>query len=247
MSLLSGSLRPYIAGVIVLLLITALINILGLNRLLDPYVLGIPRNLQSDESQLEILKAENQSLLVELSQLGIVRQENVELRELLVFADRQPYESVASHVIARDPLNRTHIIIDKGADSNIKKGQPVIIGDGVLIGKVLAVSDQRSTVELITSDFSRLAVTIQGSGLTRGVTRGDLATALKVEFIPPETAFEVSDIIVTSGLELYIPEGLLIGTIQKILRTPDDFFVEADATPAADLSRLTIVSVITKL
>jgi rod shape-determining protein MreC len=66
-----------------------------------------------------------------------------------------------------------------------------------------------------------------------------------MNFIPRNETVLVGDKIVTSGLEKTFPRGLLIGEVAVAENEAYQPFQQAVLTAAADLSKLSIVSVLT--
>lgn len=185
-----------------------------------------------------------QRLITESAQYDVLEQENAELREQLNFLDRQQYTFTAAYVISRDLLDKNLITITAGSEHGVEVGQAVIAGDGIVIGKILRTTAQRSVVELLTSDFSRLLVQISDKPNIEGVIRGDLGARLLMELIPSSANLEPDDIVVTSGLEDRIPAGLLVGTIDSITEEPGDVFKEAIVEALRPYTKLSVISVV---
>ena len=74
--------------------------------------------------------------------------------------------------LSSDPSNFSHTIdIDKGSDDGIKVGMPVVNGAG-LVGRIVQVTPDRSTVQLITDPDFRVGVRLLGSDLATGTAHG---------------------------------------------------------------------------
>jgi len=83
------------------------------------------------------------------------------------------------------------------------------------------------------------------SDLVRAVARGDLRREILLDLIPSATALSRGDIVVTSGLGGNYPRGLLVGSIEDVEVRPQAPFKVATVAPAADLSGLDTVLVLT--
>ena len=97
----------------------------------------------------------------------------------------------------------------------------------------------------MTSDYSKLLVSVSDRASTEGVVSGRFGTSLTMGLIPSTSDIRPTDIIVTSGLEETIPRGLLVGVIDEIQDTPGEVFKEAIIRPAVSYQRQKIVSIIT--
>ena len=66
-----------------------------------------------------------------------------------------------------------------------------------------------------------------------------------MDLIPQDAEVELGSIVTTSGLGGSFPEALVIGRVTSVRGEPQDMFQEADVEPAANLSRLENVLVLT--
>ena len=200
-----------------------------------------PQPIQGD------FEHERIKLLTEISSLKLIADENKSLRELLAFhtSSEQPY--VVADVISYDPLLNGYLYIDRGTRNGVTVGQPVVAGEGVLVGKIASVEESTAVVELLTSDSSRAAVKALGEASTNGILYGYLGTSMRMEYIIQGASFAAGDVVVTSGAEPLVPEGLLIGTIQEINADENQLFFNAIVESLTDLSALKVVSVIKTL
>lgn len=91
----------------------------------------------------------------------LIEEENNLLRSQLGFVNSYGYYVLSADVIGRqiDPTEST-IILNRGTQSGITKEMPVIVGDGILIGKITIVEETRSIVRLLNDSQSNVAATI---------------------------------------------------------------------------------------
>lgn len=190
--------------------------------------------------------ADNQNLEATNAKLKNLEQENTELRGQLNFFNERKFSKVTAEVVGRntDSLEKM-IIINIGELSNIKVGQPVITGAGLLVGTVAKVEKDISMVRLINDNQSKIAATILNRDKSLGVVEGGYGLSIRMNFIPRNETVLVGDKIVTSGLEKTFPRGLLIGEVAVAENEAYQPFQQAVLTAAADLSKLSIVSVLT--
>jgi rod shape-determining protein MreC len=178
--------------------------------------------------------------------LTLILEENKELRKKLnFFENNKNLMHVGANVIGKniDPVGST-IIIDKGEIFNIKEDQPVIVGDGVLIGKIMKVEKDISIVRLINDSQSKIAATLINKEKSIGMVEGGYDISVRMNFIPQNEIINIGDTVVTSGLESGIMRGLLIGIVESIEKEIYQPFQEAVVTPTADLDHITVVSVL---
>ena len=174
-----------------------------------------------------------------------LEKENAELRKQLNFFHRRNFISVAAAVVGRntDSVEKM-VIIDAGEAAGIKLGQPVVTGDGILVGTIAKVEKDISMVRLINDNQSKIAATILNTDGSLGVVEGGYGLSVRMNFIPRNETVLIGDKIITSGLELTIPRGLLIGEVAVAENEAYQPFQQAVLTAATDLSKLTIVSVL---
>src|SRR5947209_14599077 len=80
----------------------------------------------------------------------------------LTFAGDIP--TVAARVVATAPSNfQLTVEIDKGLPTGIQKGMPVVTGAG-LVGRVIAVSQERATILLVTAPACTVGIRMSWSG-----------------------------------------------------------------------------------
>jgi rod shape-determining protein MreC len=135
-------------------------------------------------------------------------------------------------------------VIDHGSDDGVVVGTPAISGDGIMVGKVVAVTASSASVRVISDRNSATAVTLLNGTRTIGVAQGMSGALLSLEFIPQDERVSVNDIVVTSGLETSVPSGLLIGIVNSVETNPNAPFQQAVIEPLADVRRMSVVTVI---
>lgn len=183
---------------------------------------------------------------IDIIQLSELERENNLLREQLNYFEKNIHEHVGTEVIGRtvDPLGTT-ILINKGEDTAITVGNPAIIQNGILIGKVISVMPHTSIVRLINDNNSKLGATILNNDRSIGLVEGGYGLGVHMNFIPQNEIVTPGDTIVTSGLSEGMPRGLLIGTVELVEKQPHEPFQQAVIHPLADMSDIDMVSIIT--
>ncbi len=167
----------------------------------------------SEKKQLE------EMILVLTSQnirLKEVVRENEFLKENLGILNEKKSELVMAKVVAQDQnaINSV-LIIDKGEKSGVKKGQAVIVGPAVLVGRVFEVGDSFAKIRLLTDSQSQINAIVQGKNL-QGILRGRHGLGILLERIPWGENLEKGDAVLSSGLNQDVPAGLLIGLIEEV-------------------------------
>ncbi len=174
-----------------------------------------------------------------------LEQENNELRKQLGFFHRRNFTHVTANVVGLNTDNiEKMIIINAGEQDGLKNDQPVIVGDGVIVGTIAKVEKDISMVRLINDNQSKVAATLLNKDGSLGVVEGGYGLSIKMNFIPRNEVVLVGDKVITSGLEENVPRGLLIGEVSVAENEAYQPFQQAVLTPAVDLSKLFIVSVL---
>jgi rod shape-determining protein MreC len=168
-----------------------------------------------------------------------------ELKSALAYRERFKDSLLAARVIssASDPIDAS-VLIDRGSDDGVSEGQAVVVGDGILIGKVTEVGTHTARIRLLTDSRSAVAVAVQTAEGTLGVLQGDRGLSLRIALIPQTEVLTPGDVVITSGLEPGIRRGLLVGTIEKIGRDNQDPFQTASVLPFLDSQHPSFVQVL---
>jgi len=187
---------------------------------------------------IEALRAENAALR------GL-RTENDELRAALDFRTDGKDDLVTARVIARTSDDIFHgLVIDRGEEDGVRAGQPVVAGDGVIVGKVRSVRARTASVMLLTDTKSRLAITVHDETGTVGVLEGERGLGMRVTLIPASAKIAPGDPVTTSGLEPGVRRGLVIGTVDQVIKNAQDPFQSATVVPFAAALNPSMVQIV---
>jgi len=180
------------------------------------------RALLGEISDLATLREENQSLratVASLQQSKLTAErlasENKSLRALLNLVPEAPVHFVAARTIA-DSGNAfvRSVLIDAGRHEGVKRGDPVINGEGV-VGRIAQLGNRASRVLLITDWNSRIPVLVESSR-EKAILAGDNTRHPRLRYLPSTAAVAQGDRIVTSGHGGVFPPGLPIGTVGSV-------------------------------
>jgi rod shape-determining protein MreC len=170
-------------------------------------------------------------------QLKEVLKENERLNSLLSFKRKSPFRLVAARVIARDTSNlKASITIDKGLNDGIYLEMPVITPAG-LVGWVRGVGSSTAQVMLITDVNSKVAALIQDTRL-EGIIEGTGEKLCRLKFLEVEAEVKEGQLVVTSGLSLNFPKGLIIGRVEEVIYKKGQVQKIALVKPAVNFNRL---------
>jgi len=200
--------------------------------------LGSIGEMKSDN---ERLIRENDSLVSEVVSLQEAKKENEMLREQLKLAPRDKFDLEPCFVIGQDPQGLgSWLMIGKGGSDGIRTGMPVIVSNGILVGKVDEVGPDSSKVRLLTDSESAVNVNDLETS-ARGLIKGTYGLGLIMDMVAQTDALNEGDTVITSGLGGEVPKGLLIGRIQEIKASPDKLFQQAIVIPRIRYQKLDLV------
>jgi rod shape-determining protein MreC len=199
-------------------------------------------SLRNRNADLETQVSQLQAQVIELQQLT---SETERLAALVDFASSKAENTYkAAAVIGRDPSPFLHyIIINRGSNSKIRRGMPVVTNQG-LVGRVDAVIADAARVQLITDPASAVNSILQNAD-TNAMTLGSVTGDVSLDLISQDVSVESGDLVLTSGLGGGYPSDIIIGQVVTVRRLEFELFQQAILQPAVDFSRLSIVLVIT--
>jgi rod shape-determining protein MreC len=210
------------------------------------------RNTWHSYFYLRGVRAQNQKLQEEIEQLRLQQVRLAEdagqarrLQRLLGFKEQFIARTLAAQVIGSSGSDMSRVVyIDKGAGDGVGQDMPVITADGV-VGKILRVFPTSSQVLLINDPSSGVGAILEKSRL-QGVIKGTPNGELLLEKMMSDERVEAGDQLLTSGGDQIFPKGLPIGIVKKV-SPGKDVFLNVQVKPAAELSRLEEVLVITQV
>jgi len=205
------------------------------------FLLSSISNLKNENEELI---RENGNLSSRLAELTGEKKENEDLRKQLQLLPKKDFQLEAATVIAQDSEGLgSWIMADKGRSSGIETGMPVIVYDGILIGRTSEVFENSAKISLLTDSSSSINATDLATG-AKGIIAGEYSLGITLDMVEQTEVLNEGDDIVTSGLGGAIPKGLLIGKVAEVRSTADKLFQQALVIPKvkyADLSTVFIV------
>lgn len=171
-----------------------------------------------------------------LQQGLLLQAENAQLRQMLDAKERLPVKSVMAEILydTRDRFTRK-IMLDRGSQHGVMRGQPVIDHVGV-VGQVTRVFPFSSEITLITDKDQVLPVQVVRNRL-RSVAYGrGYSNLLELQFQPSNVDIQEGDVLVTSGIDGIYPAGLAVATVTEVERK-SDMFARIVCKPAAGVDR----------
>lgn len=227
----------------------------GASRLLGPVqsvasaVVDPVARLVENLSDVAGLRNENAALRAELAraqaELAAVEQDRARLEVL---------EEMLGLELAVDALVRTNanvigrsdsidelLTIDRGEESGILAGHPVLDQNGYVVGRILTSWNGGAHVVPLIRDVEGITVTVGDQFGTLQPVIGSTEMVLSV--LESARPVEVGDQVVTSQLSISFPRGLPVGEIVEASR-PQGQTLTARVRPFTDTNRLEAVVVI---
>jgi rod shape-determining protein MreC len=209
-------------------------------------------NLWHSYFYLRGVRAENRNLKAQIERMSLEQvrmsqdaDQARRLQALLSFKEQFISQTMAAQVIGSSGSEQSRsIFIDKGDKNGIKTDMAVITADGV-VGKVLRVYRSTAEVLLINDQTSGVGAILNKTRL-QGILRGTPAGEVVLEKVMSDETVPPGEQVLTSGGDGIFPKGLLVGTVTKI-SPGSELFLNIHVRPAADLSKLEEVLVVTKI
>lgn len=190
---------------------------------------------QGDPLELQKLREENLELLSKITDQKNLISENQALRiQLGAPRQRQGQKFLPAKVLGG---NSNLLIIDKGKASDLQVNQTVVYKN-TLVGRVVSLSENRSRVELVTSEESKIPAKTEKGAL--GIVNANQGTLI-LDNVTLSEKLEVKDLVFTAGsIDGFIPD-LLIGEVKKVFKSESALFQQAEIESPLDFKRLEMV------
>ena len=209
------------------------------------YRVKLRSNIEYEYNQL---KAQNDELVLRSLLYEELEEENAQLRAMLgEYEERASMNPLLARVVASESGNYfSTFTINKGKSDGVDTQMAVITAEG-LIGYVYEVFDTTSKVITIIDDQASLAALIESSrdqGAVKG-TLGSTGEALcRMYYLSADSVPRPGDRVITSGVGVSFPKGLLIGYVRESTRAIEDNKHYIVVEPAADFEHIENVLVL---
>ncbi|HUM04618.1 MAG TPA: rod shape-determining protein MreC [Terriglobales bacterium] len=209
-------------------------------------------NIWHNYFYLRGVRSENRELRQQIEQMRIEQvrmsqdaDQARRLQALLAFKEQFISQTMAAQVIGSSGSEQSRsIYIDKGERDGIKSDMAVITADGV-VGKVLHVYRSVSLVLLISDQTSGVGAILEKSRL-QGILRGMPSGEIGLEKVMSDEQVAAGEMVLTSGGDRIFPKGLALGRVTQV-SPGSDLFLNIRVKPAANLSKLEEVLVVTRI
>ena len=209
------------------------------------YRIKLRSNIEYEYNQL---KAQNDELVLRSLLYEELEEENAQLRALLgEYDERAEMNPVLARVIASESGNYfSTFTINKGKKDGVDTQMAVITSAG-LIGYTYEVFDSISKVITVIDDQASLAALIESSR-DQGAVKGTLGSTgeplCRMYYLSADSVPRPGDRVITSGVGVSFPKGLLIGYVRESTRAIEDNKHYIVVEPAADFEHIENVLVL---
>jgi rod shape-determining protein MreC len=216
----------------------------------NSFVAGM-NSFTNDVREYFSLRETNRFQAEEIARLrSRIEKQNLQLEnkvgtQILDSALLNRYEFISAKVVNNSVHRFTNFItIDKGRDANIEPGMAVISPQGI-VGKVKNVSKHYSVVTSLLNIDVMVSALIKRTGHYGTIQwDGQDPDIVSLKFIPRHVNPVVGDTIMTSGYNAVFPQGISIGTIQRIDLANEALFYDLKVKVSQDFRKLSYVSIV---
>jgi len=214
----------------------------GVSNLWESYIYLV--DVKADNERLQY---ENARLREENHRLAQKEAENRDLRRLLQLRESLPGDLVSAQVVGADfhPFFRVKsVVLDRGA-RDIRPHMPVLSPEGV-VGSVESVDRDKVHVQLAVDPAFNIDVEDERTH-ARGFVRGindPTRYAVMVQYVDSLDEVEIGDLLVTTGKGKWLPKGLPVARVTKVVKREPGQHQEIEARPTVDFSRLDAVLIL---
>lgn len=198
------------------------------------------------------LETENEALRAELDELrGKAVQDQDAADQLAALLTQLDIEwvgdipTVTARVVAGPASNFSrNIEIDKGSSDGLAEGMPVVNGAG-LVGKLVQVTKNRSTVRLITDpDFSVGVRLVPDGALGTATGAGEGEDLLVDTGLEADVEVAAGTVLTTSGADRSAFPGFVpVGTVRRSRKASGGLTLDLVVKPLADTEKLAFLTV----
>ncbi len=177
-----------------------------------------------------------------------LNQEHQKLKTIAGLRDRFPALEGAKCVLAdviTDTVSglRSELIINRGSDDGLAKGQ-FVLGDNSVIGTISGVSARTAQVKLITDPTSNMAVNVPGLDISR-VMKGAGGEIAKIQMLSIQHKVKTGENVYACKKPGFLDTPVVVGKIEKCTRDDENPSLwNVMVRPACDITKLNNVVVV---
>ncbi|MBQ5579633.1 MAG: rod shape-determining protein MreC, partial [Clostridia bacterium] len=196
------------------------------------------------ERRIDDLEGKVISAQKQLADYEETKQKLESYENFLGIKEQHPdYQVISATVIGKDSANNfTTFVFNKGSVSGVKVDDPVIYGDGQLIGVVTKVAPTYCVVSTILDpkiSISAYEVRTRESGYITNDADIVKKGFCRLSGLDRKTKVSKGSVIATAGVGGIYPRDLIIGTVREIQNDEKDISAYAVIEPNIDVTQLT--------
>lgn len=156
-------------------------------------------------------------------------------RKLLGLKDKIKEKLVLAEIyqVTLNPY-KFNIMINVGRQNCIGEDMVLIDANGGVLGQVIDVAKDSSTVRLLTDQSHVMSVQFKDTGLIT-LAYGTGESKLRLPYLSPSTEVSVGQDIISSGRDRIYPAGQMVGKVTEVNTTPGGKYKVAYVKPTAHL------------
>jgi rod shape-determining protein MreC len=197
-----------------------------------------------NRAEFAVLKDQNTKLKAALAASEEQRLRLQRVAEMVQWVTAKNYPSVGASVIGRPSDSwGGSIMIDRGTNSGVKIGSPVVAAGG-LVGQVIDATPWNARVRLITDANSGVAVIVQRTR-ANGIVLGSVDGKLHLDFVDKSSKPVRGDVLLTSGLGGVFPKDIVVGEVTDVSSEQADLFPDVTVASRVAVTQIEEVLVLT--
>lgn len=191
---------------------------------------------------IESLLKNNAQLMLQVNELRDYAYEINEIKGQINYGTQSEYDLIYAKVISRLVSKVSgYFIISKGLNDSVDVGLPVITDKG-LVGMIVDVSQNYSTVRTIENTMFKVAVRDQRSNVD-GILNWD-GKDLQIKNVPTTEDVKVGDRILVSEISTILPPAIPVGIISDKESTVSGILSNIKVKPFVNITKVKNVLVL---
>ena len=195
------------------------------------------------EKRIDSLEAKVVSAQKQLADYEETKQKLKSYEDFLGIKEEHPdYQVISATVIGKDSANHfTTFVFNKGSASGVKVNDPVIYGDGQLVGVVAKVAPTYCVVSTVLDpkiSISAYDIRSRESGYVTNDADIVKKGFCRLAGLDRNTKVAKGDVICTAGVGGIYPRDLIIGTVREVRSGDTDIAAYAIVEPNIDVTEL---------
>lgn len=182
----------------------------------------------------------------EIQKMQLIEAENISLKKQVEFLSiksgiKEKDGELFANVYSSYPFNdKVHIVVDKGSESGVDVGMPVMTQKNIIIGKVVSVRKTQSEIQTVFDPEWKTSVLI-GSSTIKAVLKG--GNTPEVQFIPKDAHVISGDEVLNIAQEF--PMRAILGSIKSVREDEKKLWQLATIELPISLDSLNSVTILT--